>query len=136
MLVKAYPIKLVIFFGMILLLIIEKSFLLPLFICVSKAAARVISAPNRAFRDIRLQATLVPHGHTARLQGGRVNTCRYAEHMVTKNSKECESMRRLLAVHGSSNTPVDADTLYHAISECSARVRVTDLFLWLGSVGG
>ena len=40
---------------MILKVIIEKSFLLSLLICVSKVAARSILAPNRAYRDIQIQ---------------------------------------------------------------------------------
>ena len=41
---------------MISLLIKEKSFILPLIISVSKAAPRIISAPNRAYPDIQVQA--------------------------------------------------------------------------------
>ena len=63
---------------MFLLLIKEKSFILPLMISVSKAALRIISAPNRAYCDIRIQALLRAPRAISR-KGGRENTCRYAE---------------------------------------------------------
>ena len=63
---------------MFLLLIKKKSFILPLIISVCKATLRIISAPNRAYCDNRIQA-LLRAARTISRKGCGENTCRYAE---------------------------------------------------------